>query len=82
MTDKNTIDICDLTETAYLIDSAEYLIQEMQDDFFDKYNRNKDDELSILAEFNRYRAHMNTIAVLFRQVSKSFANLGITAYDN
>ena len=60
MTD--TIDKDDLTGIAVMVDCLRYTVQELQDDFFERYDsKNKEQEKYIAWEFNRNRARAEIV---------------------
>lgn len=70
-----------LTCASAALDAAEYIIQEMQDNFFGRYNKEKPEDINyILWEFNRNRAKMTILSTLIREISQAFKQNKIDCY--
>lgn len=81
MNNKNIIDKDNLIGSAIAIDAAEYIIQDIVEDFFDHFDpENKDNYLKIIYEFPRFRAKANILLMLISQIRNEFADNEITAY--
>lgn len=79
--DKNTVDKDELIGSAIALDSAEYILQDIVEDFFGNYKpQNKDDHFKIIYEFSRYRAKANALFMLLNQIRNEFKEHNITAY--
>ena len=79
--DKNTIDKDELIGSAIALDSAEYILQDIVEDFFGNYKpQNEDDHFKIIYEFSRYRAKANVLFMLLNQIRNEFKEHNITAY--
>ncbi len=75
------VDKDNLTGSAIAIDAAEYIIQDILEDFFDCYNPAvKDDQFRILYEFPRCRAKANVLLMLLNQIRNDFKENKITCY--
>lgn len=78
---KNCLDKDELVSAAVALDAANYIIQEMQEDFFDAFNRDSDeDKFRILWEFNRNRAKMAILSTLIHEISQAFEKNKIDCY--
>ena len=63
------------------LDAMEYIIQDIREDFFDKFSTaTAEDTYRIIYEFSRYRAKMNVIDLLFQEIKREFSKNNITAY--
>ncbi|MEE0930393.1 MAG: hypothetical protein UIM53_05290 [Acutalibacteraceae bacterium] len=81
MAEKNMIDKDRLIDVALCVDSISYILQDVDEDFFAKFNsRDKEDILSIAWEFNRNRAKINAIVLLLNKVQKVLEKNEITAF--
>ena len=81
MTGKNMIDKDKLTDIALCIDSISYILQDVDDKYFAKFDsRDKDDWLSIAWEFNHNRAKINAIVHLLDRVQEVLKENEITAF--
>lgn len=79
--DTNTVNKEDLIGSAVALDSMEYIIQDIREDFFDKFSTaSNEDVYRIIYEFSRYRAKMNVVDLLFQQIRNEFKENNITAY--
>lgn len=77
----NTIDKDELIGAAVNLDSVLYLMQDIIEDYFCKFNPDSDeDKFAILYEFSRYRAFTQAVYELLYSISKDFENNGITPY--
>lgn len=76
------IDKDELTESAVLLDSVMYLMQELTENYFTKLNPNKSkDAFGIAWEFERYRAVTQAIYELIFRIQKDFEKNNITPYN-
>lgn len=79
--ESNTVDKDKLIGSAVALDSMEYIIQDIREDFFDKFSpTTEEDVYRIIYEFSRYRAKMNVVDLLFQQIRDEFKANKITAY--
>lgn len=77
----NTLDKDELIGAAVNLDSALYLMQNITEDFFLKFNPDSaDGKFAILCEFDRYRAFIQAVNELLFSISKNFKENGITPY--
>lgn len=80
-TDNNLIHKDNLTDVALCFDCIRYLVQEIDEDYFARYDRsNPDDVMSIAWEYNRNRAKINAVSKLLCEMEQIFEANGITAY--
>ena len=80
-TDSNTVNKDDLIGSAIAIDAAEYILQDIVEDFFSSFNpQNEGDHFRIIYEFSRYRAKANVLLMLLNQISTEFKANKITVY--
>ena len=76
-----TVDTESLTMSAVWLDSMKYIIQDMLDDYFEKFNSDEHSDVWRIAhEFNRNRARTETLFLLLKQVSDEFESCNISAY--
>ena len=60
--------------------NASFLIQELEEDFFDKYNpKDPDGKFGICFEFPRYRAFADLLGKCIYDIEKTLNKLDITA---
>ena len=79
----NTINKDNLIGSALAIDAMEYILQDIQEDYFDKFNvKNEKDNFSIIYEFNRNRAKIAVISLLLNQIKNEFKENKITCYSD
>ncbi len=77
------VDKDELIGAAVALDSARYIIQDLQEDFFDCYNSSSDDDKwRILHEFNRGRAKMAVLSHLIYEISQAFKHNKIHGYNS
>lgn len=77
----NVIDKDKLTGAAANLDSVLYLMQDIEEGYFGKFNPDSDeDKFSILWEFNKYRAFTNSVCKLLFSIEKVFKKNGIAPY--
>jgi hypothetical protein len=69
-----------LIGSAVALDTIEYIMQDMQEEYFDKFDKHNKDW--IVWEFARNRARMNAIVTLFREIRAEFDENGITVYQD
>lgn len=80
-TNKNTLHQDDFIGSAIAIDSAQYIIQDLMEDFFDCFNpQDKEDQFRIVYEFPRYRAKANVLLMLLNEICKEFESNNVTVY--
>ena len=80
-TNNNLIDKDELISVAVCFDSIRYLIQEIDEDYFARYDRsNPNDVISIAWEYNRNRAKINAVSKLLYEMEQIFEENGITAF--
>ena len=78
----NTVDRDELIGAAIALDSAEYILQDIAEDFFGQYNpQNEGDHFKIIYEFSRYRAKANVLLMLLNQIRNEFKENKITCYS-
>ena len=74
----NTIDKNDLTGIAMMVDCLRYTVQELQEDFFEKYDsKNKEGIAYIAWEFNRNRARAEIINHFLWDIEQELNKLGV-----
>lgn len=66
-----------LNNIAYLIDSASYALQDLQERYFERYDR-RSDETDIVWEFNRNRARTAALSVLMGQIQRALDEAGVS----
>lgn len=77
----NTFNEDKLVGAAVALDSALYLMQNITEDFFCKFNPDSEkDKFAILWEFSRYRAFVQAVNGLLADIHKDFEENGITPY--
>jgi hypothetical protein len=77
------IDTENLIMSAVYLDSMSYIIQEMLEDYFEKFDSSDNSDIWRIAyEFNHNRARVETLFLLLRQISDEFKKCNITAYQN
>ena len=77
----NMIDKDDLISSANAIEDMKYMLQELQENFFRKFDSdNTDDTYKILYEFKRYRAFVDVIERLCFSVDTNFRKYDIEAF--
>ncbi len=82
MNNNNMIDKDVLIRAVAAVDDMDYIIQELADDYFNKYKpENRDDNFCILYGFKRYRAYIDILLRLIHSVKKDFTENGISCYD-
>ncbi len=65
------------------MDAAQYIIQDLQEDFFDCYNSSSDDDKwKILWEYNRNRAKTAVLSRLVYEISQVFEKNKINCYKS
>lgn len=80
-TNNNLIDKDNLTDIALCIDSISYILQDVDEEYFAKFDsRDKEDILSIAWEFNRNRAKINAIVHLLNEVQEVLEENEIIAF--
>lgn len=68
-----------LTLVAYLIDSADYILQDVQEDYFERYDNGcSDDKLYIVHEYNRNRAKTATLRIIVDQIQQALNSAEIS----
>jgi hypothetical protein len=67
--------------SAVALDAIEYISQDIQLEYFDKFNEHNNN-LEIVLDFARNRARMNAIVTLLGEIRAEFNKNGITAYQN
>lgn len=79
----NVIDKDELIDIEVDLDSISYLMQEITEDFFIKFNPESNKDISgILWEFSRNRAKAMTVYDLILKMQQYFNKNGITPYWN
>jgi len=77
----NYVDKDQLVNAAVALDAAEYVIQEMQENYFDCFDSSyEDDKRSILWEYSRNRAKMAVLSILIYEISKAFKENKTSCY--
>lgn len=68
-----TIDRDNLIGSSLAIESMSYILQDIQDKYFQKLNADEEtDTFNIIYDFNRYKAKMYAIEVLLNIVIREF----------
>jgi len=78
----NSVDIDNIFEAAIKLDSMRYIMQDILEGFFEKFNPDnmKEDLIGIRIEFPRNRAKANVILDYLHRLSVIFEENGIIAY--
>lgn len=77
------IDKDELISIAVNLDSIMYLMSDISENYFAKYDsHSKDDSICILFGFNRYRTLTQAVYELLFSIQKEFEKYGITPYWN
>lgn len=77
----NYVNKDELVGAAVALDVAQYIIQDLQEDFFDCYDSSSDDDkYKILWEYNRNRAKMAALSMLIYEISQAFKLNKIDCY--
>ncbi len=83
MTEEQKIDKCELVGIARNIDSINYLVQEITEEYFEKFNSgDKEEWLCIAWEYNRNRAKMAAVFELIFLCTKELERLNIEVYKD
>lgn len=78
----NCVDKDDLVTAVTSIESLRYLLQEIEENYFSLDMSNPEDVITLLYDFDRIRAHINTISELARKIDITFKENNITGYSN
>ncbi|MCR5652754.1 MAG: hypothetical protein K6F88_03045 [Ruminococcus sp.] len=71
----------ELSEAAVALDAAEYIIEEIQSEYFDRFDNNsEDDRFAIAVEFTRFRAKAAVLSMLINKISTAFETHEIKVY--
>lgn len=74
----NAIDKDDLTLTAANLEGMEYIIQAIQEDFFEAYNPKKSEDVPLLLYyFERYRSYMTILETVYISIKNDFKTNGL-----
>lgn len=69
------------SSAAVALDAAEYIVEEMQSDYFDRFDNNTNDgRFAIAAEYTRFRAKAAILSMLIREISSAFEENDISVY--
>ena len=80
--DTNTVNRDNLIGSALAIDAMKYIIWEMQDGYFEKFNcEDEQDSFRILYNFKHNRARMAIISLLLNRIIDEFKENKITCYS-
>ena len=78
-----TVEKDDIYRLAKAVEIMRYIVQEIEEDFFDAYNpSNKDDHWRIAHEFRRNRAKTEILADNLREIEEELKKHDITYWDN
>lgn len=81
-TENEMIEKSELIQLAMNIDSVLFILQDITEDYFYKYNSHcKDDNFSILWEFSRNRAKISAVNNLIDMCNEILKEKNITCYD-
>ncbi|MGN0537158.1 MAG: hypothetical protein ACI4M3_04185 [Acutalibacteraceae bacterium] len=81
MTEEQKIDKDELRGIMRDMDSLSYLVSEITDGYFEKYNaENKHDQFWIIWDYNRNRAKMTAIEELLFLCTQEMERLGVEVY--
>ena len=70
----------DLISAAVALDTAEYLLQDLQEDYFDLDSSEPEGQMAIVYEFSRARAKTAALRLALEQISSAFSKLNINPY--
>ena len=70
----------DLIGAAVALDTAEYLLQDLQEDYFDLDSSEQEGQRAIVYEFSRARAKTAALRLALEQISSAFSELKINPY--
>ena len=70
----------DLIGAAVALDTAEYLLQDLQEDYFDLDSSEPEGQRAIVYEFSRARAKTAALRLALEQISSAFSELKINPY--
>lgn len=77
-----TINVENLTMSAIWVDSMLYIIQDMLEEYFERYNSSDNHDVWRIAyEFNHNRARAETLWLLLMQISKDFKENEIPLFN-
>lgn len=80
-TNKDFIHKDELTDVAVCFDCISYLVQEIDEDYFARFDSsNADDVFKITWDYNRNRAKINAVARLLYEIEQVFKKNDITAF--
>ena len=78
---ENFVSKDEFTGAAVALDAAKYIIEEMQSEYFDRFdNSSEDGRFSIAVEYTRFRAKAAILSMLINQISKAFEQNNISVY--
>ncbi len=79
----NKIDLeTNLISIAMNIDSIDFLLLDLQEDYFFKFNPdNNKDVLLLLSQFPAVRAKLNSISILVLDIKKQLMEINVKAYQ-
>lgn len=81
MAENQKINECEFTRIARSIDSISYLVQDVVERYFERFNvDNKEDHFGITWEYNRNRAKMEAVQELLFLCNEELEKLGIDVY--
>lgn len=79
----NMVDKDNLVGVVRSIDAINYLLQDLTEDYFEKFDSSKKEDIYNIAwEYNRHRAKTNAIQELIWGIEKTFEKYNITCYSN
>ena len=70
-----------LIGAAVALDTAEYLLQALQEDYFDLDSSKLEGQRAIVYEFSRARAKTAALRLALEQISSAFSELKINPYS-
>ena len=70
----------DLIGAAVALDTAEYLMQDLQEDYFGLNDSKSEEQRFIVHEFSRARAKTEALRLALEQISSAFSELKINPY--